>query len=223
MPAVTLSPDGRWWWNGQAWQPAVSADGRFRWDGTAWRPLQPVAMALRPTAWTVPLQRAAAALLGILIAYSAIAIPISFTTMGNQAALATALTSSSLSDAEIAQVTRTVETTLVTVGIVAAVLGVAWNGVLLVGSLKRWRWVFWYLMIVGLLAGLNLLYSPVAYLASLSTPSDLAPFRVPGWTYAAGFLLSAANLALGIWFLVALRRYGAWACVRTPEAAQPGA
>ncbi|TAN32364.1 hypothetical protein EPN29_09330 [bacterium] len=33
-----FSPDMRWWWNGQAWQTAVSNDGRSRWDGRAWVP-----------------------------------------------------------------------------------------------------------------------------------------------------------------------------------------
>lgn len=33
-----FSPDGRLWWNGQAWQSAISSDGRSRWDGRAWVP-----------------------------------------------------------------------------------------------------------------------------------------------------------------------------------------
>jgi hypothetical protein len=28
-----------WWWDGQAWQPAVSTDGRMRWDGRQWQPV----------------------------------------------------------------------------------------------------------------------------------------------------------------------------------------
>jgi hypothetical protein len=33
-----FSPDGRLWWNGQAWQSSISTNGRSRWDGRAWVP-----------------------------------------------------------------------------------------------------------------------------------------------------------------------------------------
>ena len=31
-----VSPDGRWFWDGQRWVSAVSPDGAWRWNGTAW-------------------------------------------------------------------------------------------------------------------------------------------------------------------------------------------
>lgn len=46
--AVTLSPDGKYWWDGQTWKDAAhdvpptvqrSGDGRFWWDGRVWRPI----------------------------------------------------------------------------------------------------------------------------------------------------------------------------------------
>jgi hypothetical protein len=46
--AVQLSPDGGYWWDGQAWRDATrevpataqrSADGHFWWDGRQWRPV----------------------------------------------------------------------------------------------------------------------------------------------------------------------------------------
>ena len=36
----TLSPDGRWWWDGEKWQPAISTDGKWRWDGVRWVSVQ---------------------------------------------------------------------------------------------------------------------------------------------------------------------------------------
>ena len=45
-----LSPDGRYWWDGAAWQDAErtapphaprTPDGTMWWDGTRWRPLRP--------------------------------------------------------------------------------------------------------------------------------------------------------------------------------------
>jgi len=47
---VHLSPDGNFWWDGQAWRDAAreappsaqrSADGTFWWDGGQWRPVPP--------------------------------------------------------------------------------------------------------------------------------------------------------------------------------------
>jgi hypothetical protein len=34
-----LSPDGRYWWDGQAWQPLFTPDGMQRWSGRMWIPL----------------------------------------------------------------------------------------------------------------------------------------------------------------------------------------
>jgi len=48
--SVQLSPDGKFWWDGQAWRdvaqgipPAAqrSADGQYWWDGRSWRPVTP--------------------------------------------------------------------------------------------------------------------------------------------------------------------------------------
>jgi hypothetical protein len=33
-----FSADGRFWWDGARWQPAVSPDGLWRWNGTQWIP-----------------------------------------------------------------------------------------------------------------------------------------------------------------------------------------
>lgn len=36
---VHYSPDGQWWWDGQAWKPAqLSADEQWRWNGSEWVP-----------------------------------------------------------------------------------------------------------------------------------------------------------------------------------------
>ena len=46
--AVNMSGDGRYWWDGNAWQDAeltipphapLSPDGAYWWDGRAWRPV----------------------------------------------------------------------------------------------------------------------------------------------------------------------------------------
>jgi hypothetical protein len=40
-----ISPDGRWWWDGQKWQSLYSPDGSHRWDGSAWVPVAAAAAA----------------------------------------------------------------------------------------------------------------------------------------------------------------------------------
>lgn len=49
--AVRLSPDGRFWWDGQAWKDSTheappfaqhSSDGLYWWDGSKWRPVPSV-------------------------------------------------------------------------------------------------------------------------------------------------------------------------------------
>ena len=53
-----ISPDGRWWWDGQRWQSLYSPDGSHRWNGAAWVPVAaPVpapAAALPPSGEGVP-------------------------------------------------------------------------------------------------------------------------------------------------------------------------
>ena len=48
LASLTLSPDGKYWWDGLAWKDANlevpptaqrSGDGQFWWDGNAWRPV----------------------------------------------------------------------------------------------------------------------------------------------------------------------------------------
>ncbi len=38
-----VSPDGRWFWNGQKWQTTTSPDAAWRWDGAVWQPTGKVA------------------------------------------------------------------------------------------------------------------------------------------------------------------------------------
>ena len=35
----TLSPDGYYYWDGEAWQSTMSADGLLKWNGSAWLPV----------------------------------------------------------------------------------------------------------------------------------------------------------------------------------------
>lgn len=45
-----ISDDGRYWWDGAAWQPLFSPDGRHRWDGRQWVPVAAPAPPAEPAA-----------------------------------------------------------------------------------------------------------------------------------------------------------------------------
>ncbi len=62
VPEVQMSPDGNYWWDGQAWQDAAqvapphsqrSSDGAYWWDGRTWRPV-PQAPQQQPTQASEP-------------------------------------------------------------------------------------------------------------------------------------------------------------------------
>jgi len=65
MTRPPISPDGRWWWDGQQWQSLLSPDGTHRWDGKAWVPVRlaataPVAAAPGEVPSWLPAESAAA-------------------------------------------------------------------------------------------------------------------------------------------------------------------
>jgi hypothetical protein len=215
---MTFSPDGRFWWDGQAWRPAISQDGRYRWTGTAWVPVRPVATVLRPTAWTRRLQVAWVAMMVVGAIYFVVLVPVLLSSLNGASMPAS---DPGLSPAEQERVRQLfhdiVQWTAIVVGAISLPLVV----VLLVGTLRRWRWVFWYLLITGLLAGTNLATLPLVALQSANGRTSAAvPFLLPAWVYLAELPVVAAEFALAIWMLVALRRYGTWACVRVPV--EPG-
>lgn len=211
---MALSPDGNHYWDGQAWRPAVSPDGRFRWNGAAWVPVVR-ATVLRPTAWTAPLQRAAAALIAVESIWGLVVIVVLLGSLSSVSFLPASSTTN-LTPEELDNVRQTVQATIVASTIFGAVLAGALNVTLFVGCLKRWRWVFWYQMIVGLFGALGLLEVPALAAASAAGTTAASFALLPLWAYAVSFVLDAVVVGLSVWMLVAVRRYGTWACVRVP-------
>lgn len=48
VPGTSFSSDGKWWWDGRQWFPAVTADLKWWFDGTSWRPAN---KRIRPPKW----------------------------------------------------------------------------------------------------------------------------------------------------------------------------
>lgn len=74
---------------------------------------------------------------------------------------------------------------------------------LAVGVLRRWRWIFW-LILLAFLAGV--LRVPVAILQL----AGALPLNVPSWYAVFQGLIGLAQLAIGLTMLVDYRRAGVW-------------
>jgi hypothetical protein len=76
-------------------------------------------------------------------------------------------------------------------------------GLLAVGVLRRWRWIFW-LILVAFLAGI--LRVPVAILQL----TGVLAADVPSWYVTFQGLIGLAQVAIGLAMLVGYRRSGVW-------------
>ncbi|HJU01753.1 MAG TPA: hypothetical protein VJ966_11180 [Actinomycetes bacterium] len=77
---------------------------------------------------------------------------------------------------------------------------------LAVGVLRRWRWLFW-LILLAFLAGV--LRVPVAVLQLTGVLSA----DVPGWYVVFQGLIGLAQLIIGLAMLIGYRRSGVWGAV----------
>jgi hypothetical protein len=79
----------------------------------------------------------------------------------------------------------------------------AFLGLLGVGVLRRWRWLFWLVAVAFLAGGLRV---PVAVLEL----GGWLPAEVPGWYLVFQGGLGLLQLAIGLAMLVGYRRAGVW-------------
>ena len=66
-----FSDDGRWWWDGNAWKPAVSEDGLWRWNGQDWVAASPARPSSPPPAGSKSAAAAQRPALRLLLAQEA--------------------------------------------------------------------------------------------------------------------------------------------------------
>lgn len=174
-----------------------SPDGQFQWDGREW---MPVARGHRePTPWTRPMQLVTAVFLvvGVLNSLVVDALYLRADTFIR----ITRAQNTSLPDDTIRQIANfqvlVTWTLLVVVSVVLLVLAV--------GSLLRWRWAFWVNLAWLILSSIGLFTSLAALAARPATQA------IPRAAIGLSILLSLAGLALLIWYIVALARFGPWA------------
>ncbi len=178
----------------------VSADGQFRWDGVQWVTIP--RGTREPTPWTRPMQLGAAGLLaGEAVLY--LAATILFVTHDTvKQALAAQGTQVPPNMSEDTYLNFIIGTTIAFVAFFSALelFGA-------IGAYLRWRWAFWYVLVLMALGGLNAIFNA----ASLARPSAT---NLPVGVLVIQELLCVGALAMFIWMLIGAVRYGPWAMKR---------
>jgi hypothetical protein len=174
----------------------ISADGQFRWDGQQWVPLAP--NYREPTPWTRPMQLVSAGLFAI----SAVSSVITTAIFVNHDTMLKALKAQNSLPAGTDVETVVGVSLAITWGIVIffAVLEV----VAAVGSYLGWRWVFWAALVLFGLSG-------ISAFTNLSTLFNASKSPVPVGGLIASEVFSLLGLAMFVWLLVGVIKYGPWA------------
>lgn len=185
----------------------VSADGQFRWDGSQWVPIPPGHR--EPTSWTRPMQLGVAAVF-LLEAVSSVAISLLFI---NHDSMLKALQA----QGNVVPPPGSTVDDLVNISIAFATGLVIFFAVLeligAVGSFLGWRWMFWVALVLFGLGGLGNTFGNVP---ALLKPSS-SPVPVGGLIVTE--LIGVFVLAMFVWMLIGLIKYGPWA-MRKPGGAR---
>jgi hypothetical protein len=223
--STQISPDGMYYWDGQAWVSTLSHDGMYRWNGAAWVPLggasaqafAPAGGARRPTSWTRPLQLAVIAYYTLTGLYGALSPVFLYGPMRDY--LHT-IAAQSMRQAQQSNpgaspppdVTPFFDAMLPWMLGLSAVFAVAIALVVVIGALSRWRWLYYALIV---LLGLGVLGLPFTIAgASGVTPAGggfPGPMLGSSWV---SVVFSILGAALFVWMLVALVKRGPWAMTR---------
>jgi hypothetical protein len=175
----------------------VSADGQFRWDGTQWVPI--AAGTREPTSWTRPMQLAAAGVFA-LEAVLAVALSVLFINHDSMLRVLRAQNTQFPAGTSVDSVVNlAIGFTIGTVVFIAVLELVA-----AVGSLRGWRWMFWAALILFGFGGLGTFSNLSSFARPDSTP-------MPTGALAVSEVLSVADLALFVWLLVGVIKFGPWA------------
>lgn len=217
------SPDRRYWWDGSEWRLAVSQDGQLWFDGTQWRPnpLRPPGLPLVPTRWTRPLQAAVVAV--TLLGFGSFLAMLLFIVSMPSPTVVTV--PEGTSPEEAARLAETMRPVMVASFVSMAVLFGALAALIVVGAVRRWRWMFWTVLVLLGLNGVNLLLALLLRAAGLlpaTPPPGVTPSQLPRMPVVLS-LPSELGLAASVLLFVAMGvagvRIGPWACRRAAEAA----
>jgi hypothetical protein len=181
----------------------VSADGQFRWDGQQWVPIPQGTRV--PTPWTRPMQLASAALFAFEAVYSVVTSLLFI----NRDTMLKAI------QAQGTQIpSGTTVDTIITFAIVTTIAVVVFFAILelvaAAGSYLGWRWIFWAALILFGLGGLGTFTNIATIFKPQTSPVPLPAVLVSELT-------SLLSLAMFVWMLIGLIRFGPWA-MKKPSA-----
>jgi hypothetical protein len=175
----------------------VSADGQFRWDGQQWVPIP--RGEREPTAWTRPMQLAAAGFLVFETLFSILTSALFI----NHDSMLKVMQAQGTSIPAGTDINTIISVSIVFAWVVVAVIG-AIQLVAALGSYLGWRWMFWVVLVL-------LAVGAIGAVTNLNTFAHPQSSPVPTWGVAVSEVLSVASLALFVWLLIGAIRYGPWA------------
>jgi hypothetical protein len=213
-----------YYWDGQQWASTLSPDGRFRWNGSAWETVPTMAypppyysscpLQREPTSWTQPLQIAVVAR---YVAAGLYGLALPFWLRG----YISAVMQRSLQQQQQAyppgegpppgftDMMNSIMTGSLWLG---AILGLVIAIVAILGAIKRWTWAYYVILV---LLGFTLL-GTVFNLINLVAGGALTARQPqpPEFIQIAAYIFGAIDTVLFVWMLVALVRRGPWAMKR---------
>ncbi|MGH7762850.1 MAG: hypothetical protein ACREOM_00335 [Candidatus Dormibacteraceae bacterium] len=227
--SMKISPDGMYYWDGQAWLSTLSRDGHFRWNGETWLPTRQgpsatsyqgaLPAARQPTSWTRPLQLAVAVWYGLSLIYS-LSLPFwmagPMTNLMNQSINQSIQRQQQLNPAVSPPPPGFTEAMTSMIGgmaWVAAIFGAAICLVVIIGALNRWTWLYYVVLVLLGLGAISLPFNLVTAVTG-SALSAASGFSLPAWVSWLGVATSIPGTALFVWMLVALVRRGPWGMSR---------
>jgi hypothetical protein len=83
------------------------------------------------------------------------------------------------------------------------------EAILIAGILRRWRWLFWALLVVFGASAIRVPLLPFEL-------AHLIPGGDPPWYAVLQAGIGIAQALIAVWMLRLYRRYGVWACQRSP-------
>jgi hypothetical protein len=210
-----------YYWDGARWISTLSPDGRYRWNGTSWvaavtqgyvpAPVQPAPRRREPTSWTRPMQYAVAAWYGMSALFT-LTVPLFMGPLMSQIMDESFQRQEQLNPevspppAELVQAM----TSFMDVAVwISAFVGVVICGVFIVGALKRWTWAFYVVLV---LLGISTVTGPLN-LVNILVPSyrESAGYGFPTAFYVISLVLWIPASALFVWMVIAAIKRGPWA------------
>ncbi|TMD78292.1 MAG: hypothetical protein E6I82_01235 [Chloroflexi bacterium] len=174
----------------------VSADGQFRWDGQQWVPIP--RGAREPTPWTRPMQLASA---GFFAAQVLLSIFTAALYINHDSMLKVIQAQGNLPQGTDPE---TVVSFAIFIGwatvVVVSILGL----VAALGSYLGWRWMFWVVLVLCGLNGIGAITNLSYFVKPEASP-------MPTWAIAVDEVFAIAGVALFVWLLIGVIRFGPWA------------